>query len=166
MCAASLLAATIPVGAAAPAATYGEQSGCVNSPWPDRRTAKEILDIARTQRQLAFGAVLTADICDLARSARAIGAGELLSPRAYRPRPPYGRRAGRRVGEQGEAGRRAVHHGGGDRPVQGDQRMQAAIAAVHDGQRRPGTRRQPAARSRRRFRWTVELCRMFMPTRR
>lgn len=152
MCAASLLAATIPVGAAAPAATYGEQSGCVNSPWPDRRTAKEILDIARTQRQLAFGAVLTADICDLARSARAIGAGELLSPRAYRPRPPYGRRA--------------VHHGGGDRPVQGDQRMQAAIAAVHDGQRRPGTRRQPAARSRRRFRWTVELCRMFMPTRR
>ncbi|MFE5934700.1 serine hydrolase domain-containing protein [Streptomyces sp. NPDC056470] len=32
----------------------------------------------------APGAVITTDICDLARSARAIGAGELLSPRSYR----------------------------------------------------------------------------------
>lgn len=32
----------------------------------------------------APGAVLTTDICDLARSARAIGAGELLSRHAYR----------------------------------------------------------------------------------
>ncbi|MEG3630941.1 serine hydrolase domain-containing protein [Streptomyces poriticola] len=32
----------------------------------------------------APGAVLTGDICDLARSARAIGAGELLSRRSYR----------------------------------------------------------------------------------
>ncbi|GGY25238.1 hypothetical protein GCM10010326_18780 [Streptomyces xanthochromogenes] len=30
------------------------------------------------------GAVLTSDICDLARSAEAIGSGELLSPQAYR----------------------------------------------------------------------------------
>ncbi|MFJ8301405.1 serine hydrolase domain-containing protein [Streptomyces sp. NPDC094447] len=32
----------------------------------------------------APGAVITTDICDLARSAQAIGAGELLSPRSYR----------------------------------------------------------------------------------
>jgi D-alanyl-D-alanine carboxypeptidase len=32
----------------------------------------------------APGAVLTTDICDLARSARAIGTGELLSPRSFR----------------------------------------------------------------------------------
>ncbi|MGW7432535.1 serine hydrolase domain-containing protein [Streptomyces sp. NPDC054861] len=32
----------------------------------------------------APGAVITTDICDLARSARAIGSGELLSPRSYR----------------------------------------------------------------------------------
>ncbi|MFD7326667.1 serine hydrolase domain-containing protein [Streptomyces sp. NPDC059875] len=32
----------------------------------------------------APGAVITTDICDLARSAQAIGSGELLSPRSYR----------------------------------------------------------------------------------
>lgn len=32
----------------------------------------------------APGAVITTDICDLARSARAVGSGELLSPRSYR----------------------------------------------------------------------------------
>ncbi|WP_284574230.1 serine hydrolase domain-containing protein [Streptomyces sp. 2P-4] len=32
----------------------------------------------------APGAVLTMDVCDLARSARAVGAGELLSPASYR----------------------------------------------------------------------------------
>ncbi|MEU6948101.1 serine hydrolase domain-containing protein [Streptomyces sp. NPDC046316] len=32
----------------------------------------------------APGAVITTDICDLARSARAMGTGELLSPRSYR----------------------------------------------------------------------------------